>query len=54
LPHFAWVSAAPNCPAGSMEVNSWLGLGDPGTGGELDVGGFDMTLFGQGFAFVIP
>ena len=52
--HVEWSSDGPNCPAGAMEVRSFIGDGRPGSGGEFDSGGFDMILEDQGFAFVIP
>jgi hypothetical protein len=57
LSHVEWRSSAPTCPAGTMEVATFLGVGTPPSGGELDHGGFEL-VFGsssdQGFSFVIP
>lgn len=52
--HTEWRSGAPNCPAETMEVQTFVGLGDPRTLGELDEGGFDLVSLDQHFTFVIP
>ena len=50
----AWSSNAPNCPDEAMQVRTFLGDGTLASGGETDLGGFDLETFDQGFVFVIP
>jgi hypothetical protein len=49
-----WQSTASACPAWTMEVLTFLGDGSPASGGELDLGGFDVDLDDYDFTFVIP
>jgi hypothetical protein len=37
-----------------MEVETFVGAGDPATFGEIDVGGFDLLFLDMKFTFVIP
>jgi hypothetical protein len=53
--HVEWNSSgAVGCPAGTMQVLTFVGDGNPASGGETDFGGFDLTPVNQGFTFVIP
>ena len=52
--HVEWVSDAAGCPRGTMRVNTFLGVGQPSTSGEIDEGGFQLVTLSQGFTFVIP
>jgi hypothetical protein len=52
--HVGWNAAAPDCPAGTMEVRTFIGFGNPPTFSDIDEGGFDVDQFDQRFAFVIP
>jgi hypothetical protein len=52
--HVEWDSTAPDCPVGTMEVRTFVGLADAHTFGETDVGGFTVQQHIQGFTFVIP
>jgi hypothetical protein len=50
-----WRTGAPECSTvGTMEVRTFLGNGEPGSGSSVDFGGFDLQESDQGFAFVIP
>ena len=49
-----WDSTPTQCPAGEMEVRTFIGDGSARTLGETDAGGFDLQFSNQGFAFVIP
>jgi hypothetical protein len=49
-----WNSGASNCPAGTMEVDTFFGNGEPASLGETDLGGFRLVTADQGFTFVIP
>jgi hypothetical protein len=52
--HVEWASNAANCPAGTMEVRTFVVDGTAGTFGETDFGGIQLFQFDQGFTFVIP
>jgi hypothetical protein len=52
--HVGWNAAAPDCPAGTMEVRTFIGFGNPPTFSDVDEGGFDVDQFDQRFSFVIP
>jgi hypothetical protein len=54
LPHAEWDSSRTSCPVGAMEVETFLGVGIPGTGGDTDFGGFSVLLIDSPFTFVIP
>jgi hypothetical protein len=52
--HVEWRSGGVDCPAGTMEVQTFFGDGSPRTFAETDFGGFNLDLTNQGFTFVIP
>jgi hypothetical protein len=52
--HAEWNSTPSDCPAGTMEVRTSIGFGSPASGGETDLGGFELGEFNQPFSFVIP
>jgi hypothetical protein len=54
LAHAEWDSSRTSCPAGAMEVETFVGVGVPGTGGATDFGGFNVFLIDAPFTFVIP
>jgi hypothetical protein len=52
--HVEWDSTPSDCPAGTMQVLTLVGDGSQGSGGEIDLGGFDLVQLNQPFTFVIP
>jgi hypothetical protein len=52
--HVEWDSTSSDCPVGTMEVNTFIGLADHPSFGETDLGGFTLQQHIQGFTFVIP
>jgi len=52
--HVEWNSESSDCPAGTMEVQTFAGLADDRTFGDYDYGGFRLSPNPQGFTFAIP